>query len=144
MKKLYLDDERTPHPSHGFDIVRNYAEFVDYIITNGIPDVISFDHDLGENHYMLKDDQWTVYPELVEKGEVDTHVFGETGYDIAKWLVEYCEEHNLKLKETYVHSMNVVGANNIISLLNPFYQRKGIPIRCRKGDLCLKELIKIN
>ena len=141
MTKLYLDDERTPHHSHGFHVVRNFAEFVDYIVCNGIPDVISFDHDLGENHYKLKDEQWTLYPKLVEDGQVDLNVFGETGYDIAKWLVEYCEENGLKLKDTYVHSMNVVGAQNIAWALNEHYQKNKIPIRCRKGDICTKEII---
>ena len=46
MKKLYLDDLRvTPE---GFDRVYNYADFVEYITQNGLPDFISFDHDLGE------------------------------------------------------------------------------------------------
>ena len=44
MKKLYLDDLRvTPE---GFDRVYNYADFVEYITQNGLPDFISFDHDL--------------------------------------------------------------------------------------------------
>ena len=42
MKKLYLDDLRvTPE---GFDRVYNYADFVEYITQNGLPDFISFDH----------------------------------------------------------------------------------------------------
>ena len=40
LKKLYLDDIRTPK-TEGWDIVRSYDEFVNYIETNGVPDVVS-------------------------------------------------------------------------------------------------------
>jgi hypothetical protein len=39
----------------------------------------------------------------------------KTGYDCAKWLVEYCVEHGLKFPEYVVHSMNPVGKENILS-----------------------------
>ena len=91
MKKLYLDDLRvTPE---GFDRVYNYVDFVEYITQNGLPDFISFDHDLGED---------------------------ESGYDCAKYLVEYCIEHNLSLPKFSVHSQNPVGKENIERLLNNF------------------------
>ena len=91
MKKLYLDDLRvTPE---GFDRVYNYADFVEYITQNGLPDFISFDHDLGED---------------------------ESGYDCAKYLVEYCIEHNLQLPKFSVHSQNPVDKENIERLLNNF------------------------
>ena len=91
MKKLYLDDLRvTPED---FDRVYNYADFVEYITQNGLPDFISFDHDLGED---------------------------ESGYDCAKYLVEYCIEHNLPLPKFSVHSQNPVGKENIERLLNNF------------------------
>ena len=91
MKKLYLDDLRvTPE---GFDRVYNYVDFVKYITQNGLPDFISFDHDLGED---------------------------ESGYDCAKYLVEYSIEHNLPLPKFSVHSQNPVGKENIERLLNNF------------------------
>ena len=31
-----------------WDIVRNYDEFINYILKNGLPSVISFDHDLAQ------------------------------------------------------------------------------------------------
>ena len=91
MKKLYLDDLRVT--TEGFDRVYNYADFVEYITQNGLPDFISFDHDLGED---------------------------ESGYDCAKYLVEYCIEHNLSLPKFSVHSQNPVGKENIERLLNNF------------------------
>ena len=58
---LYLDDLRTT--PEGFKRVYNYKEFVAYLQHYGLPDFISFDHDLGE--------------EL-------------SGYDCAKYLLDYC------------------------------------------------------
>jgi hypothetical protein len=89
-KKLYLDDIRTPK-TEGWDIVRSYDEFVNWITENGIPDEISFDHDLDKEHI--------------------------TGYDAAKWLGKYCIDNGLPLPEFNVHSANPVGKLNIESYL---------------------------
>lgn len=88
---LFLDDLR-PAPE-GFERVYSYKEFIMLITENGLPDFISFDHDLG-----------------LEK----------TGYDCAKWLVEYCLDKNLMLPEFAVHSQNPVGKENIECLLENF------------------------
>lgn len=88
---LYLDDLRQT-PS-GFARVYDYDEFVSFILTNGMPDFISFDHDLG---------------------------LGKTGFDCAKWLVEYCLDNQVSLPEFFVHSQNPVGKENIEGLLNNF------------------------
>ncbi|HLV50533.1 MAG TPA: cyclic-phosphate processing receiver domain-containing protein [Flavobacterium sp.] len=95
MKNLYLDDLRSV--PQGFIGVRSYAEFVTYIETNGLPDFISFDHDLG---------------------------LQESGFDCAKWLVNYCLDHKVKLPDFTVHSQNPVGKKNIESLLNNLKKRK--------------------
>lgn len=110
MKKLlWLDDIRNPlldtvgkvPKNEGrleIEWVLDYSEFISYIDRNGLPDIISFDHDLGDigNHK--------------EK----------TGYDCAKYLVDYCIDNNKLMPKFYVHSDNTVGAKNIISLLNNY------------------------
>lgn len=101
MRKLYLDDIRNP-TTKGWDIVRSYEEFVDYVTKNGVPDMVSFDHDLG-----------------VEEHQVET----KTGYDVAKWLCDYCYENGLPLPEWNVHSANPVGRDNIISVLKSFEKK---------------------
>ena len=58
---LYLDDLRTT--PEGFERVYSYEEFVAYLQRYGLPDFISFDHNLGEEF---------------------------SGYDCAKYLVVYC------------------------------------------------------
>ena len=94
--QLYLDDLR-PTPE-GFDRVYSYEEFVVYLEIKGLPEFISFDHDLGEDL---------------------------SGYDCAKYLVEYCLEHQLPLPDYQVHSQNPVGKENIERLLENFRSFEG-------------------
>ena len=94
---LYIDDERTPKTDHPWVIVRNYHEATEYVRAHGIPDYISFDHDLGEI---------------------------ESGYDFTKWLVEeeITKRHLFPVGfEWNVHSANPVGAANIDSYLKSYF-----------------------
>ena len=60
--KLYLDDIRNPK-TDGWIIVRSYNEFIKWIEVNGIPDEISFDHDLAHEHTKYYFDNGTIdYP----------------------------------------------------------------------------------
>lgn len=98
---LWLDDIRDPHV---FDItpyipeppdfivwVKSEKEFEEYIVENGIPEFISFDHDLGE---------------------------GKSGKDAANFLVDYCINNNQSLPAYGSHSSNPVGKENIIKYLD--------------------------
>ncbi len=89
MKRLFLDDIRQP-PGDGWHLVRSHDEFVRWVMENGVPDEVSFDHDLGD----------TSDPE-------------RTGYDSAKWLGRHCVENCLPLPVWRVHSANPVGRENI-------------------------------
>jgi len=120
MRKLFLDDIREPigafhlvpneskhlYLEDNWILVRSYLEFVEYIKNNDFPDLISFDHDLSTDHYQIDFDDWESFSS--EQLGVE-----ETGLDCAKWLVNYCEENNLKLPEFVVHSQNPVGRKNI-------------------------------
>lgn len=107
---LFLDDIRNPNEAATYAevrgvnpviykeewvIVRDYLEFVDWIKKNGLPELISFDHDLGE---------------------ADEH----TGMDCAWWLVNYCLDNNCALPKWAVHSANPAGYDNIKGLLINF------------------------
>ena len=59
--------------------------------------LISFDHDLGEEF---------------------------SGYDCAKYLVDYCLDRQLPLPDFAVHSQNPVGKENIERLLNNFKEQQ--------------------
>lgn len=74
--------------------VKTQIEFEKYIKENGLPDLISFDNDLG-----------------IGNGE---------GYDCAKWLVEYCMDNNVQLSKWFIHSANPVAKENIKNLLINF------------------------
>ncbi len=125
-KALYLDDVRTPTTTlDGYEpwyVVRNYDEFVNWIQANGIPDLVSFDHDLAEEHMNDYFDQvgrqGYQYPDYLSYRE-------KTGLDCAKWLVDYCQENNVSLKLVSVHSHNPVGTTNIQSLINGFKKHMG-------------------
>jgi len=117
---VFLDDFRNPEDAYYYThntiylknkwiIVRNYSEFLNDILNNGLSDVYSFDHDLGFEHY-----------EHQEENIPYDHMNEKTGYHCAKWLVEFCMNNNYKLPEYYVHSMNVVGKRNIISYLENY------------------------
>lgn len=93
MKKIYLDDIRNPK-AKDWIVVRSYNDFVSWIQNNGVPDEISFDHDLGQET--------------------------KTGYDAAKWLCAYCMDNCLPLPSWNIHSANPVGADNIKNYLLNF------------------------
>jgi len=83
--------------------IKTQAGFENYIKENGLPDLISFDNDLG-----------------IGNGE---------GYDCAKWLVKYCMDNNANLPDWYVHSANPVAKENIKNLLINF-ENNYEKIRC--------------
>lgn len=91
LKEEYLEIDDEECEVHW---VKTQSEFENYIKENGLPDLISFDNDLG-----------------IGNGE---------GYDCAKWLVEYCMNNNVQLPEWYVHSANPVAQENINQLLSNF------------------------
>lgn len=123
MYKLFLDDVRVPedvaryiYPTslrllyelNEWVVVRSHREFVEYIQLHGLPGIISFDHDLGFV---------SPSPEPIS-GLAGTG--NESGYDCAKWLVTHCITNNLDLPDFLVHSMNPIGAKNIIAYLENF------------------------
>lgn len=106
---LFLDDERVPHDvtwngnhrlyqyDYLWDIVRTQPQFEAYILANGIPNVISFDNDLGTG-------------------------MGE-GIFCAQWLVDQVLDMNVKWNPNamfLVHSKNNQAGPRITSLLNNF------------------------
>lgn len=116
---LWLDDTRNPLEDdwlvfspipkpYEVHWVKTYDEFVAWINTNGLPDGICFDHDLGfTNEYYLENN--------IESPEPDP-----TGMDCAKWLVEYCLDNNLSLPLYNIQSANPAGKANIDGLLKSF------------------------
>lgn len=101
MYTMFIDDIRTPKEKYDV-IVRSCDEATSYILKYGMPNFISFDHDLGsdENGNILK-----------------------SGYDLAKWLVEQSLNEVLEFPKDFsfqVHSADLIGKNNIKAILNNY------------------------
>jgi hypothetical protein len=129
-KFLFLDDIRGPEHafeytqkevfvSEKWEVVRSFDEFKNFIETNGIPYVISFDHDLALSHY-TPEYLWTSYEKSKDWQNAQVHD-EKTGYDCAVWLVMYCTTNKLELPLYYCHSQNPVGKDKIMAVLNAAY-----------------------
>jgi len=129
---LFLDDVRMPkeafeymhipiYTSEGWIIVRNYYAFVALVEGKGVPNIISFDHDLADEHYKKQDFDY------------DAENSEKTGYHCAKWLIDYCMDNNKELPhEIIIHSMNPYGSRNIKSLFDTYikvYSLEHSPIK---------------
>ena len=86
-KLIWLDDERDPFKDKWISSyspigtnceiiwLKSFYEFKEEIDKNGLPDAICFDHDLSD---------------IENPKEM-------TGYDCAKYLVDYCIDNNLDI-----------------------------------------------
>lgn len=103
--------------------VKDYNEFTSYIKNNDMPYLVSFDHDLADEHY-TPERFWNNYEES-KKYQESQNYSEKTGLDCARFLIEYCQDnHNGELPNYYVHSYNPVGADNIRALLTNFIKFK--------------------
>ena len=117
--KLFLDDERYPEQvtwvqlptnfRNHYKIVRSYDEFVRCIERRGLPEFVTFDHDLAMEHY--REGFAGAAPKYEEYKE-------KTGYHCAEWLVHYCVMNDLQIPPFQVHSMSPVGRDNIRRVLD--------------------------
>lgn len=124
---LYLDDIRNPFFELSKDVqekyrivlVRNYKEFYKYIVSNEIPYIISFDHDLAPEHY-TPEYFWSDYEASKKYQEFRKVDYKEqTGEGCAKFILKYCNDNDIFIPKTFVHSANPVGADWIKEVL-PF------------------------
>lgn len=141
MKRIYLDDVRTPIQGD-WVVVRSYEEFIQKVKEIGLKniDLISLDHDLGDT--AMEEYYKNVSPNF----KLDyNNIKEKTGYDAAKWLVnrfyfENEERINMSRNEKkrtkfvfpkiYVHSANPIGAGNITGYINNFLMNEGQPQTC--------------
>jgi hypothetical protein len=118
---LWLDDIRDPNEAlwriwmeknlcnpNGKEVVwvKTYLEFCRWILANGVPDYVCFDHDLKLEHY-----------EYVPEEEFQDTTHSETGYDCATFLWGYCQVNELKFPGFAIQSANPVGAKRIADFL---------------------------
>lgn len=98
-------------------IVRNYADFVKTLDLLGLPDIVSFDHDLHEEHIQH-------YYEVTQKiGIIEyANLKHKTGKQCAEAFVQLCQKLNPeKPPQVYVHSANQYGAIEIKNVLSQYF-----------------------
>ena len=127
--KLFLDDIRQPEDAwiyservklldktntHGceWEIVRNYNDFCEFINKYGIPEVVSFDHDLCQEHMEHYFDV-TSKIGVIEYGNLKT----PTGKHCAEFFVDKWKEAGKPKVYVFVHSANRWGQTEIKSVL---------------------------
>jgi hypothetical protein len=129
MKKgtlLWLDDIRNPlednwlifSPITPTEIVwvKSYDEFTNWITENGLPEAICFDHDLGMEVAVNARSKG-----MSKRKSRELKKLEKTGYDCAKWLIDYCldrDDHPLPLYN--IQSANPVGKENIDGCLKHY------------------------
>lgn len=103
MYSLFIDDERLP--TKGLENViwaKDADEALAVMATHGAPDVISFDHDLGQNNDgSIKENSMFILKTIIE------------------WHLD--EKINLNtIKSVIIHTQNSQGRNNLCGLWNGF------------------------
>lgn len=108
--------------------VKNLYQFIGYIEKNGLPQFVSFDHDLNSRGG--------------GEGLNDEQKMNNNGVNCAKWLVDYCKKTGQPLPKFYVHSANPKHGPEINRILTS--ENKKI-IRLTENDLrrIVKESVKL-
>ena len=125
---LWLDDVRDPfdkdftlyvalynpflNQPHEIIWVKNYDEFLEYLLSESLPDAISFDHDLALEHY----DENIKPEDYVEK----------TGMNCVKFLVDLCTDIQQKLPICIYHTANPAGKINMEAYINNAKKHLGL------------------
>lgn len=114
---LFLDDVRDLETTHQYMknsdyllkewvIVRNFQEFVEALKSHSeLPDLISYDHDLADEHYDV-----SMYHGVPQYSQVAENFREKTGLDCVRYLIqEYLEPRKIRHPDYLIHSMNPVG-----------------------------------
>ena len=111
------DKDKDRYRKYKWIIAKSYDEFVEIVTKKGIPSMVSFDHDLADEHW----DLMCLEENFLKIGDVvitDYDVFEvKTGYHAVEWLLEFCAKHNKYPQVILIHSQNPIGKKNIEGLL---------------------------
>ena len=128
---LFLDDIRFPETAFNYThdtrylkeswkIVRNFEEFCCMVDELGIPQKVSYDHDLADEHYAPE-----MYHSVESYDRVALGFKEKTGYDCTMYLLDRLEENGLTEHPEYmVHSMNPVGKRKILDLIESWNKNR--------------------
>jgi hypothetical protein len=111
---LFLDDFRFPewapwvplNLEDNWVIAPHFYSFIEIIIKCGLPRTISFDYDLDRHNLPI------------------THLPYGNGEDCAKWLVNYCKEHEKPFPAWTIHSTNPEGRIKMAQIIQSFIDKR--------------------
>lgn len=134
--KLFLDDYRVPekawlHDSDCYlltasstrkwdwEVVRNYRAFRAIVDNKGIPEVVSFDNDLNEDHMVA-------FHKTLGDGIYEWENLTETGIHCVLYLIEKCKEQKVPFPKYYIHSANHFARPIIKKLIDDYTDISGL------------------
>lgn len=125
---LFLDDTRKVSdvtwlelPKVKWLMVKNYNQFVDVIEEYDLPEIVSFDRDLDDEHY--KPYTWN-NPQYLYKEK--------TGEDCLRWLMNFCETNKRDFPQCYVHTQNPVARLRMFGAIKDFKTKfPNLTINCK-------------
>lgn len=133
---LFLDDDRFPNqvtwvelPKVNYKIARTYMDFCSTIEQNGVPIFVTFDHDLADFSAERRESYSYDDGDIVKSFNYDCEY---TGYDCAKWLVDFCHDNDIEFPVWGVHSMNNIGAQRIRDYITSALENDFIKVRCHE------------
>ena len=125
---IFLDDNRNPidvyeytnqleYKIFAWKVVRSYQEFVDLfterLMNNELPRLVSFDHDLATEHYLIAARNFL--------NEFDENsVIIPTGWHALLWMINTYVEQDMKLPHIFLHTKNPAGKKNMQSLIDEY------------------------
>lgn len=124
---LFLDDTRRPDyiskqptvPKNvKWTVVRDYNDFVNHIKYLGIPNFISYDHDLCLN----------AVKEFIRAHHSKTNFnysekMKKTGMDCLLYTLEYCEKNDIPHPPYFIHSSNYICAEDMKQKIEEYNKR---------------------
>lgn len=125
---IFLDDNRNPidvyeytnrleYKMFAWKVVRSYQEFVDLfterLMNNELPRLVSFDHDLATEHYLIAARNF-----LNEFDENSVNI--PTGWHALLWMINTYVEDDMKLPHILLHTKNPAGKKNMQSLIDEY------------------------
>ena len=125
---IFLDDNRNPidvyeytnrleYKIFAWKVVRSYQEFVDLfterLMNNELPRLVSFDHDLATEHYLIAARNF-----LNEFDENSVNI--PTGWHALLWMINTYVEDDMKLPHILLHTKNPAGKKNMQSLIDEY------------------------
>ena len=145
---LWLDDIRNPFvadwrmqyaPQFAYGEgettwVKSYDEFTKWITENGLPYMIAFDHDLGQD--VANDKVAAGMSKRKSRREKRTEM---SGFECAKWLVDYCIDNDID----FFVKVNFIKMYGIVKCLRSLKEGQSISHYGNFNNVTYKDLDSI-